>query len=666
MSSIITKSFNLSGAEDFIASVANRDNYYVCFGKHTPYLGSDSIVETPLDTFKYRDLNLYDNLIFGKRVSSNDVKLMTNKVLWTSGTVYNIYDDSQDLSTKTFFVATPDGTNYNVYKCIFNASGAESTVMPSTVDTNIFIESDGYAWKYLYTISGANWTKFSTNKYMPVYENTSVSSTTIDRSIDVILTEYSGSYYNNHQTGGFESGSQLVSTTQFRLSGSASVFNDFYKGCIIEFTTSSGKEYKEILDYVVSGSIKTITVDSPVENLVEIGDTYQIYPKVKVSGDGFEVTSCLAWALIDSTSSNSVSKIEILRSGEGYRSSTAEVIVDESVGVTDPAILRPIISPKHGHGFNPAAELYANKVCVSVKIDRDESNNIIAANDFRNISLIKNPEFNDINLQYVGTSSVFTIGEEVFQYKPIQLVGTASINTANANIIVGTSTKFENDLSVSDYILVQNSTSSFISKVTTLLSNTSVVVSPSAGANIAGANVFSIEVQSSGKVKTYLSNSVTITEVSNNFTIGSPVIGTTSFAKVITTNILNNSRNTNDLNTLQQTVKFEGSKTNDNQFIEDEVVYESGIYPDESLRPTGTLFTYIDETTDKLFLTNEKNPFSSNAIIVGNTSGAIFNSSNKYSGDLIKDSGDVLYINNVEAITKTEDSSEVFKLTLSF
>ena len=262
-----------------------------------------------------------------------------------------------------------------------------------------------------------------------------------------------------------------------------------------------------------------------------------------------------------------------MRGGEGYRVCTANVVFDASVGVTDEATLRPIISPKGGHGYDPATELVANKVTISVEIDQDESGNIIAANDFRNVSLLKNPQFKNISLEYVGTTSIFDIGETVYQYRPIKLVGTVTANaSSNVNILTGSSTLFDESLKVDDYILVQNTTSKFFSKVTAVTSNTQVTVSPGVSANVPASDIYLVSLEAAGEVVTYLSNSLSITAVTNNFSIDSKVIGSNSYASVTLTDVTNNSRSTNDLMTFQQTVKFDGTKSSSESFINEEYV----------------------------------------------------------------------------------------------
>lgn len=668
MTRLVSKNFNIHNARQFIESFTEpaSDNYYLTFGKHTQYANSDTAVPTPQDNMNARVFDLYNDMIFGKKISGNDITHVINKNLWTSGTVYDMYDDNDsNLYTKQFYVAVLTGSVYNVYKCLFNNNGGVSTVAPTIISSTPSTYVDGYMWQYMYTIDTATWSKFASSSFMPVGANTAVVAAAKDRDIAVIITESEGQGYDNYISGSFESDTQIISTTTFRLQGSASAFNDFYTGCIVEFTTDIGKEYREIINYTVVGAARTIEIDSPILNPVSIGDTYTIYPRARVYGDGFESNTCLAWAIVNSTAGNSISRVEVLKSGLGYRSANAHVIADESVSVDEVAVLRPVISPVDGHGASPVDELFGNKVCISVKVSNTESNNIIANNDFRNIGILKNPLFKNIKLEHSNTEFIFDIGEYVYQYVPIQLTGTASVDAStNGQIVTGSATQFTDSFDVNDFILLKSADSLFLSTVSSIPSNTSLVMSDSSQINVAGANVFLLKTNASGIVTNYQTNAVFITGVSNNFSTGSYVIGSNSRTAITLTGVKNNDRNTNGLNTFQQTVKFTGSLTG--TFTNDEIVFQQGNYEDENLRPTGRLFHYVNDSVDLLYITNERNEFSDSGVIIGSTSGATFTCINKYSGDLIKDSGNVLYLDNVAAITRSNTTSETIKFTLEF
>lgn len=77
--------------------------------------------------------------------------------------------------------------------------------------------------------------------------------------------------------------------------------------------------------------------------------------------------------------------------GTGYVRQNTRAIV---VGSGTNANLRFVLSPYGGHGFNPARELGANAVMVSVKVgevDSTEDGLITANNDFRQIGLLMRP-----------------------------------------------------------------------------------------------------------------------------------------------------------------------------------------------------------------------------------------------------------------------------------
>jgi hypothetical protein len=80
-----------------------------------------------------------------------------------------------------FFVITSD---YNVYKCLDNNSGAASTSKPYATTHEPVITADGYMWKYMYTIPNSLVNKFVTPDDIPVttavreayYSNGSINS----------------------------------------------------------------------------------------------------------------------------------------------------------------------------------------------------------------------------------------------------------------------------------------------------------------------------------------------------------------------------------------------------------------------------------------------------------------------------------------------------------
>jgi hypothetical protein len=74
---------------------------------------------------------------------------------------------------------------------------------------------------------------------------------------------------------------------------------------------------------------------------------------------------------------------------------------------------------------------------------------------------------------------------------------------------------------------------------------------------------------------------------------------------------------------------------------------------------------------DVLFTTNIKNNFqvasgSSDGIVRGLTSNAAFIVNYKYGGDLTNDSGEIVYIENLNPISRNARQTETIRLTLEF
>jgi hypothetical protein len=75
---------------------------------------------------------------------------------------------------------------------------------------------------------------------------------------------------------------------------------------------------------------------------------------------------------------------------------------------------------------------------------------------------------------------------------------------------------------------------------------------------------------------------------------------------------------------------------------------------------------------DHLYISNKFGIFNLDAdpnrrAITGNTSGAtLSNLLNKYPGDFVVGSGEVLYLENLDPITRSDNKSEIIKIILEF
>jgi len=105
-----------------------------------------------------------------------------------SNVAYSVVNNSPHYAQKFYVRNTKD----QVFKCLYNNEGANSTIMPEItvagqLPENPYIEmGDGYKWKYLYTISSNKKLKFMSSEWMPVTTDTLVARTAGAGSIDII------------------------------------------------------------------------------------------------------------------------------------------------------------------------------------------------------------------------------------------------------------------------------------------------------------------------------------------------------------------------------------------------------------------------------------------------------------------------------------------------
>lgn len=120
----------------------------------------------------------FKNIFVVKKITSNDISPVIPRVDWTEDLVYDYFDDtinmaevdSNGFSNYKFYVKN----RYDqIFKCLWNNNDGPSTVEPyfepGTYGTNnIFRGSDGYKWKYMYTIDDGQKIKFLDSNWIPV------------------------------------------------------------------------------------------------------------------------------------------------------------------------------------------------------------------------------------------------------------------------------------------------------------------------------------------------------------------------------------------------------------------------------------------------------------------------------------------------------------------
>ena len=130
MAAIVTDQFRILNAGNFVDSVTSTSNsYYVFVGLSNPSIVGygrttnwDTDTPVPTDNFDYMSF-VGDNMSFGKKVSSSNIRRLVRRVDWTSGTKYEMYrqDYSLDNLTPTTKSARLYDANYYVMNSEFQS-----------------------------------------------------------------------------------------------------------------------------------------------------------------------------------------------------------------------------------------------------------------------------------------------------------------------------------------------------------------------------------------------------------------------------------------------------------------------------------------------------------------------------------------------------------------
>ena len=375
MSAIVTDQFRILNANNFIDSVENPNNSYyvflslpnptdVGFGRSTTW---DSSVPNPTDNFNYLN-HVKDTILFGKRITKNDVRRLIRKVTWTSGTIYEMYrhdysvykqspqTNSTRLYDANYYVINKD---YRVYLCIDNGSSANNLNGNFSQDEPTFIDlepspagesGDGYIWKYLFTVSPSDIIKFDSIEYIPVPNDWEITS---DSQIEAVR----------------ESGDSTLNENQIKK-----VYIE-NQGAGYNITTAE----LDILGDGTGGKVIVNVVGGKITEAI-------------VSSGGKNYT----YGRVDLSSINS--------------------------GATIFANLIPIIPPSKGHGYDLYTELGTDKVLIYCRFD-DSTKDFPLDTKFAQIGILKNPT-------RVGSSTSIFTENQFSNLNALKIISATNISDA--------------------------------------------------------------------------------------------------------------------------------------------------------------------------------------------------------------------------------------------
>ena len=199
MAKLVTTKLKIHNAEQFIESLSETSatNLYLFIGKVQEWDDENS-PPPPNEAVANTLYSYWDQMIAAKKVTSADVKHVITRKNWESNTAYTAYSHTNpDQLANNFYVVTED---FNVYKCVQNnLSNGASTIKPTGTGTAVIEISDGYKWKYMYTITSQDTLKFTTSEYIPVQKSVdarqiAVEDAAIDGQIDIINKTSNGDF----------------------------------------------------------------------------------------------------------------------------------------------------------------------------------------------------------------------------------------------------------------------------------------------------------------------------------------------------------------------------------------------------------------------------------------------------------------------------------------
>ena len=447
MSSSIQTNFNITASKAFIDDFSSpKNSYYLMISKPSTWT-NDSTPPAACDTTEDKVL-VWTESIAAKRMTSKNVRLVTKRCNWTNDQIYSRYNDTEEVFksntyfSRPFYVLTSD---YRVYKCISDGP-AGSTVEPNHTNTHLQTpNADGYVWQFMYQLSEADF-DFLTDDYMPV----SVAGSTekigtieyLQREAQenarpggishIELHQGGAAWYNaylydvnlnvdfvaKHTVAGITSGSvNGVTASVITVNGSDTIrntTNDYYNGWALRgIQTGPGQAfqpfYKKILKYEVSGEVLKFSIEElgNTANLI-LYTSVEVVPYVYVNGDtgpigesGTVIVEPIFGSLGTGSFVNGISadtqnitSLKITDPGNGVYNPTVKIYPEPGNSAAGAGFsASAVVSPLGGHGSNAPRELGANKVMIRMLLKGDEDGDFDVVNDYRQFSIVKNPEF---------------------------------------------------------------------------------------------------------------------------------------------------------------------------------------------------------------------------------------------------------------------------------
>ena len=341
MPAIITNRFRIHNSEQFqeAFSEASGNVMYLGIGRpqafatatrgdaRTDNEGSDTAPLTPGDNRNAQSFP-FDDLLAAKRIAASDVTFAVPRRNWVTGTTYDIYrHDYGDRITGTTTTLTSNSGVSNLF------------------DANFFV---------LTTARNVYKCLDNDNNTASTVEPTGTSTT--------VLSTADGYKWKYMYTLSASQQANFLSTDFMAVETNSTVSSAAVDGAI------------DVVKIKTAGS----------------GGTNGTHTGIAIRGDGSSGTVSVT------VTSGAVTAVTVTNAGTGYTFGTisnAQIVAAGATSLTG-AELDVIIEPKGGHGKNAIEELGGFYVMLNTSLEGTESGNsgdVTVANDFRKITLIRDP-----------------------------------------------------------------------------------------------------------------------------------------------------------------------------------------------------------------------------------------------------------------------------------
>jgi len=359
MPAIVRQPLRTSLAKDLLASVLGPESdYYIGIGK-SDIFGSDDTVPAPVDS-SAEEREFRNNLQSVKKVEG--AVMVTRRYNWTNGNKYQGWDDNVSQTGSEFpFYVMNDAKE--VYLCVSHGIDDTGAHQPSTVEPNYYTDaeldvslvppepmqwkpftlSDGYTWKYMFSLTPENIYTFLSSNHIPVQP--------LQEPVD-------------------DQGTGLI-------------YGDSIED--LQWHVAANAVGGQIINIVVTDGGSGYDPANP--------------PTVKIVGDGVEEASGTAvvnqngevvkvvMAVRDTVDGDIETRKTLTTYGKGY--SRADISFD---GNGQGATARAVITSSSGLGADAASDFKTSSVLMTIKPNGDENGRFVLENSFRQIGIIKGPK----------------------------------------------------------------------------------------------------------------------------------------------------------------------------------------------------------------------------------------------------------------------------------